>query len=298
MMFSPEIIRLIDAFDSDLQKVFLAILAEIERQREANEVHGDIVELKGLVRNLVLAQERTEQRIEALGQSQQSLVQAQERTEQQLKELAQSQQALTQAQEHTEQRVGALIQAQERTEQRVGALIQAQERTEQRIEALTQVQERGEQALLEMRQSIAVLARSSDATRSKVEGLSRSVAYALENDAYRYLPAYLAQRGIEVEKHFIRTTINGEEINLLAHAKRGSEAVIVVGESVLRLDDRQKFEQLARHVELAAAHYGLPAVPVMITHYAKPHLLALAEQEGVIVAQSFEWAGAVTAVQE
>lgn len=42
-------------------------------------------------------------------------------------------------------------------------------------------------------------------------------------------------------------------------------------------------------MRLARAHYQCPVLPVLITHYARPQLLTLAERENILVVQSFEW---------
>ena len=64
------------------------------------------------------------------------------------------------------------------------------------------------------------------------------MAYALENEAYRRLPAFLkAQHQLEISERLVWTWINGEEINFYARARRGGESVVIVGESVMRLDD-------------------------------------------------------------
>ncbi len=302
MSFSIDLIRKIESVDPALRVVLWAILEEIERHRETSVTRSDFTDLKAIVTDLAQAQRDTNQQI-------QELRKAQQETSLQIQELRKAQQDSSQqiqeqrkAQQETNLQIQELRKAQQDTEQEIKALAKSWQRTDRQFEALAkaqqdlaQTQQRAEKSIDEMRQAVAVLARSCDTTRSKVEGLSRSVAYSLENEAYRYLPGYLARQGIEVSERFIRTTIDNEEINLLAHGRRGTEAVIVVGESVLRLDDRQKFAQLERHVALANRHYGQTIIPVMITHYAQPQLLALAEQRGVIVVQSFEWAAAQTA---
>lgn len=183
-----------------------------------------------------------------------------------------------------------LAQAQARTEQRVDTLTvrmeelaQAQARTEQRMEKLAQAQARTEA-------EVAKLAVSHTNLCGQVGGLAQTMAYALENDAYRRLPAYLRERHqLEVTQRLVRTFVNEEEINFYARARRGDEAVLIVGESVSRLDDASKLGQLRRKLAAAQAVETLPLVPLLVTHFAHPKLLAQAEREGIIVVQSFEW---------
>jgi len=116
------------------------------------------------------------------------------------------------------------------------------------------------------------------------------MAYALENEAFRKLPEYLGiHRQLNIRERFVRTFIRGEEINVFAKAERNGEEVLVVGEAVLRLDDRSKMGQLEKNVEAVRAEYGLPVVPLIITHFAHPDILGKASEQGVLVVQSFEW---------
>ena len=116
------------------------------------------------------------------------------------------------------------------------------------------------------------------------------MAYALENEAYRRLPGYLReQHQLEVTQRLVRAFVNEEEINFYARARRGDEEVLIVGESVARLDDASKLGQLRRKLVAVQAVERLPLAPLLVTHFAHPRLLAQAEQEGIIVVQSFEW---------
>ena len=137
---------------------------------------------------------------------------------------------------------------------------------------------------------VANLARSLSGTRNQVGGLSRSLSYALENEAFRELPKYLKTHSqLDVQERFVRTFIGGEEINLFAKASRNGEEVLVVGESVLRLDDRSKLGQLEKNVNVVKAEFNQPVIPLMITHFVHPTILKKAQEKGVLVVQSFEW---------
>jgi hypothetical protein len=177
----------------------------------------------------------------------------------------------------------AMAEAQQRTEQRMGELAAAQQRTEQAVQTL---------------------ARGLKDTRAEVGGLSLSMSYALENEAYRAVPAFLASRyGIHLTERFVRTELDGEEINFFGHATQNGENIIIVGEVKLRLDDRRKVEtevgaslrsaalvELERKLAAVRRHYpDTPLVPLLVTHYARPIILQEATEQGVIIVQSFEW---------
>jgi hypothetical protein len=69
-----------------------------------------------------------------------------------------------------------------------------------------------------------------------VGGLSRVMAYALENEAYRLLPAFLkTQHQLEIRERLIRAKVNNEEINFYARARPDGEDVVIVSEGIMRL---------------------------------------------------------------
>jgi exonuclease VII small subunit len=175
--------------------------------------------------------------------------------------------------------------AQKRTEQSMKELAEAQKQTEQRMEELAQVQEE--------------LAQAQKETRSEVGGLSRSMSYALENEAYRMLPELLKTRyGLTVTERLVRTEIGGEEINFFGKGVYQGESVLIVGETKLRLDERRQSRWTEQDVlnalqqKAATVHTAYPQakiMPLLVTHYARPALLKRAEEQGVILVQSFEW---------
>ncbi|MBV6341392.1 hypothetical protein [Candidatus Magnetobacterium casense] len=146
-------------------------------------------------------------------------------------------------------------------------------------------------------------------TRRDIAGLSRSVSYALENEAYRELPRFLKTRyGIEILDSLIRIELKKDsEINILGEGKRHSKPVLIVGETKLRLQGYyttgtpnnaqmvEVFEQLERHVEAVRLQCsGVEAgtkeiVRILITHFATADFLTEASKRGVIVIQSYEW---------
>ena len=181
--------------------------------------------------------------------------------------------------------VRGLAQAQARTDASMKELAQAQTRTEARMDKLVEAQTRTE---VEIRN----LAR-------ELGGLSRSVSYSLENEAYRLLPAYLqSQHGIVLEERLVRTEINGEEVNIFALGQRNGTPIVLVGETKLQFDQRRSnrdalevaLDQLERKVEaVKQRHPERGVVRLLVTHYARPVVLEEAQKRDVIIAQSFEW---------
>ncbi len=148
-------------------------------------------------------------------------------------------------------------------------------------------------------EEIQLLVKGLSETRSELGGLSRSTAYALENEAYRLLPAFLKDKyGIEITNRLVRTEVGGEEINIFSQGQRNGQPILLVGETKLQMDERRKdkkgqkeiFKQLTDKIEaVKVVHPGVEIVPLLITHYARPGVLQRAKDEGIIIVQSFEW---------
>ncbi len=71
--------------------------------------------------------------------------------------------------------------------------------------------------------------------------------------------------------------------------------VLVVGEAKLRFDEGKKdfertLKELERKVKVVKKAYGeREVVRLIVTHFARPRALKMAEEEGILVIQSFEW---------
>ncbi len=174
--------------------------------------------------------------------------------------------------------------------QAIKELAEAQKRTENRLNRLEGVVEELAEAQKRTEEEIKKLAVALKRTRQEVGGLAKSVAYALENEAFRKLPGFLQkEKGIEIIERIIRTEIKGEEINLFARGRRNGTPVVLVGESVLKLDDLSKLNSVMRKVEAVETEVEEEIVPIVITHFAKKKILDRAEKKGIIVVQSFQW---------
>lgn len=207
-----------------------------------------------------------------------------------LSQLSQSVRELAEAQKATEHRL-------DRLEQVVQELVEAQKRSEERMNRLEQTVQELAEAQKRTEEEIRKLARGQERNRKQIGSLSRTLAYELENEAFRYLPALLFKRyGFRVEEAFVRTEVEGLEVNLLARARReDGKAVMIVGEAVLRLDDAAKIRQVERRMEVVQRVYGMDVFPVIVCHYAPPRWKKRAEDRGIAVIQSYEWARPVSA---
>jgi len=239
------------------------------------------------VEELAEAQKRTEVRVEGLAARMEELAEAQKRTEVRVEGLAARMEELAEAQKRTEQRLEGLAQAQEAMAQALASLARAQEESQRQIQALARAQEESQRQIQELtRQMVEV--------RRELGGLGRSMGYALENEAYRMLPAFLAEKhGIQVTERFVRTYIGDEEINLFGRGWRDGKEVLIVGEVKVRLEEGRREDALEQLEEKARvvqeAYPGEELLLLLVTHHAHPGILQRAQERGILVVQSFEW---------
>jgi hypothetical protein len=188
-----------------------------------------------------------------------------------------------------------LAAAQKRTELKVEELAEAQKRTELKVEELTVSQKELVEAQKRTETAITRLTESVDKMSKEIGGMGKSFGYALENEAYRFLPEVLKGKfGIVIKEKIIRAEIGGKEINVFCHAIKEGREVLVVGEAKTKLDVRKEhpeiFEELEGKVKAVHAEYPqAEIVRVLVTHFADNSFLDKAKARGIIVVQSFEW---------
>jgi predicted nucleic acid-binding Zn-ribbon protein len=262
MSINVSLMRKLDMVSPEIKEVFLSFVEEVEQSREEFVAKDDFKELKEIVGEITETQKKTAQTVSEL----------------------------TEAQKRTEQTISELAEAQKRTEQTVNELAEAQKKTEQRLDSLEIAVQELAQAQKRTEEEVRKLTIEHRRTRQQVGGLSRSVAYALENEAYRNLPPFLKEKhGVEMVDRLIRFELKGEEINLFARAKRDGEEIILVGEAVLRLDDKGKLKKIKKKADMVSEEYGMKVSPIVVTHFATSKLMEEAKKAGFLVVQSFEW---------
>jgi chromosome segregation ATPase len=270
---------LIQRFETVFTPAQARVLAESITEAYADLIKAkDFSELKAIVKDLAEAQQRTEMRLEQLAE-------AQQRTEMRLEQLAE-------AQQRTDARLEQLAEAQQRTDARL-------EQTNARLDRLTEVVTGLALHVGQLTQTVEKLVKQVAALTGEVGGLSRSMSYALENEAYRFLPAFLErQYGIILRERIIRTEMDGREINFFARGERDGRPVCLVGEAKLQLDERRQnkreaekvFAQLQAQAETVRKLYpDCEVILILVTHYARPAFLKRAQELGILVVQSYEW---------
>ena len=167
-------------------------------------------------------------------------------------------------------------------------LAEAQKRTEQRVEELAEAQKRTEE-------EVRNLAMGLNNTREHLGGVTRTLGYAFENEAYRMLPRLLKERyALEIKERIIRAEVGGKEINFFGKAEREGREVYIVGEAKVRLDDTKQredvFKDIDEKVNAVKSEYGeVEIMTLLVTHFATKGFLRMAKDRGIIVVQSFEW---------
>ena len=178
--------------------------------------------------------------------------------------------------------------AQARAEKRLEALEDRMDRVEATLDRLAAAQARTEEALEK-------LTEAHDETRKQLGGLSHTVGYILENEAYRALPALLkAEHGIEVEDRLIRTYLTTDrgypvEVNIFGRGRRNGREVVILGESKSQLSAKNidHFIQ-GRLTRLEPLFEEVFAV--LVTHMiSSPDVAAYAQERGIALYYSYQF---------
>jgi chromosome segregation ATPase len=148
-------------------------------------------------------------------------------------------------------------------------------------------------------QEVRELTRSMREMQGEIGGISKTLGYSLENEAYRMLPAFLEKHyNITLTRRLIRTEIGGREINLFAEGEQEGHPITLVGEARNRLDERRKKQRKSVFADLEERVAGVvderdldprAVVRVLVTHYARPGIVEEARNRNIIIVQSFEW---------
>ncbi len=323
MPYSTTIIRLLDKVEPPIKEVLLGILEEIERQRkqweesvtktEFNELKEIVADLARKVNELAEAQKKTEQRINELAEAQRKaeqrmdklevtvreLAEAQKRTEQRLNELAEAQKRteqrvneLAEAQKKTEQRLNELAEAQKKTEQRLNELAEAQKRTEQRVDRLEIAVQELAEAQKRTEEEICRLVKRMNVFEERLEGISNSVGYSLENRAYKALPEILLQRyGIKVTGRLLRRYFpvgnKNIQLNIYGHGKRDGEDVVIIGECKVR-PSKKEINRFKKYAKKVADIEGKKPFYIIVAHDFPPAIEEFLRSSDIAYVWSYE----------
>jgi DNA repair exonuclease SbcCD ATPase subunit len=233
----------------------------------------DFQELKAIVKDLAEAQKQTELKVGELAE-------AQKRTEQKVGELVE-------AQKRTEQRVEELAEAQKRTEVRLEELAEAQKRTEQKVGELAEAQKRTEAELHQ-------LVYEHQITRKQLGGLSMTVGYTLENEAYKWLPALLEKDfGIIVKdrlkrKYVVDNSGKHIEVNIIGEASKNGKEIVIIGEAKSQLSKNDVDDFVRKKLKRVEGVWKA-VFPVLVTHMiAHPDVEEYVKEKDIALYYSYD----------
>ena len=275
MPFSVELIKRLEAVDPTIREVLIALLEEVERQREESITRKEFLEFA----------KRTEESFQRVWEAIERLTKAQEESERRIGRLETAVQELAEAQKKTEARVNELAEAQKKTEIRLNELAEAQKKTEIRLNELAEAQKKTEE---ELRKLIG----EHKKTREELGGLSHTVGYILEDRAYLGLPELIKRDfGIEIEeikRDFIEISPNRyEEINLLGRGKKNGSSIWILGECKTQLKKRD-IDLFLKKLSRIEHLFPGEKIFVVVTYQASPQVRQYIEEKGIKLYFSYQ----------
>ena len=305
--------RLGGAFTRDQAAILTSLLSELHVGLATSV---DMEDLKDAVKALAVAQARSEERLEGVENRMDRveatldrLATAQARSEKRLEGLEHRMdrveaaiERLEAAQARSEKRLEGLEHRMDRVEAAIERLEAAQARSEKRLEGLEHRMDRVEATLDRLataqartEEALKKLTEAHDETRKQLGGLSHTVGYILENEAYRALPALLkADHGIELEDRLIRTYLTTDrgypvEVNIFGRGRRNGREVVVLGESKSQLSAKNidHFIQ-GRLTRLEPLFEDVFAI--LVTHMiSSPDVAAYAQERSIALYYSYQF---------
>lgn len=223
--------------------------------------------------------------------------------------LTESVKELAEAQRQTEQRLNELVEAQKKTEERVNELVEAQRRTEERVNELAEAQRetqkevtRLDRALNELAEAqrrtekeLQKLARGLDETREQLGGLSDTVGYTLENEAFKALPLLLKRDyGLTVKGRLKRGYLRDAhgrqiEVNIIGEGTKNGKKVFIIGEGKARLSKKAVKEFMEKRLNRLEPVLK-QVFPVLVTHMiSEPDVEEYAREKGIALYYSYDF---------
>jgi len=293
----------------ELKAAFVELTRTVRELAEAQKRSEErLTKLEITVQELAEAQKKTEERVNELAEAQkrseerltkleitvQELAEAQKRSEERLTKLEITVQELAEAQKKTEERVNELAEAQKRSEERltkleitVQELAEAQKRSEERLTKLEIAVEKLAEAQKKTEETLNKLIKRVDIIEERLEGISNSVGYSLENNTYKSLPVLLNKEGIEVEGRLIRRYYEDNQLNIWGKGKKNGKTLLILGEVKVR-PSRKEIDKFLRLVDTITKKEKKDAFPVFVAHDYHPNTERYLNEKGIKYYWSYE----------
>ena len=184
--------------------------------------------------------------------------------------------------------VSELAEAQKRTELRLEELAEAQKRTELRLEELAEAQKRTEE-------EVRKLVHEHGDTRKQLGGLSMTVGYTLENEAYKALPRLLKRdAGLTIKGKLNRQYVTDNkgqyiEVNIVGEAAKNGKKIFVVGEGKSQLSKNDVDDFIRKKLNRLEGVFA-NIFPILITHMiSSPGIGEYAKKKGIALYYSYDF---------
>ncbi len=270
-----------------------ARMTALEQRQDRTEQRLDKVEqrLDKVEQRLDKVEQRldkVEQRLDKVEQRLDKVEQRLDKVEQRLDKVEQRLDKVEQRLDKVEQRLDKVEQRLDKVEQRLDKVEQRLDKVEQRLDDLTATVRQMQQEMAEMR---AEFEDRFQMLHRRLEGISHSLGYFLENRALVVLPILLKQAyGIEVEGDLERRYVNVagkmRQINIIGYGVRDGQRLLIVGETKVR-PSKKEITRFLKTCQGLAEQEGLPLFPVIVAHDFPPEVQRFLEQEGVVAVPSY-----------
>ena len=321
-MIPAEVLEIIQKMPKEFREYFFHFtkvlykdMVEIARKSDFEALKKNITELSKIVKQLAVAQSKTEARLEELAvkteKRLEELATAQSKTEARLEELAVAQsktekrlEELAVAQKKTEKRLEELAVAQSKTEARLEELAAAQSKTEKRVEELAVAQSKVEARLEELavaqsktEDSLNKLINEHVETRRRLESMSDAVGYNLENQAYKALPALLEKDlKIKVEGKLVRRYFPGTrkgryiQVNIYGWGAQNGKRILILGECKTSLSKKEvdRFLKLTKYIVKLENISEEETLKIAVVHDILPPVVSYLESKGIKLYWSYD----------
>lgn len=233
--------------------------------------------------------------VNKLTESVKELAEAQRQTEQRLNELAEAQKRTEERLTRLEGIVEELAEAQRRTEERVNELAEAQRETQKEVSRLDRALNELAEAQRRTEKELQKLARGLDKTREQLGGLSDTVGYTLENEAFKALPLLLKRDyGLTVKGRLKRGYLRDAhgrqiEVNIIGEGTKNGKKVFIIGEGKARLSKKAVKEFIEKRLNRLEPVLK-QVFPVLVTHMiSEPDVEEYAREKGIALYYSYDF---------
>ncbi|MDW7972594.1 MAG: hypothetical protein RMI01_05255 [Thermodesulfovibrio sp.] len=155
------------------------------------------------------------------------------------------------------------------------------------INILVEAQRKTEERLNELAGALSKLTQEHAKTREQLGGLSHTVGYILENEAYKALPKLLFEDfGLHIVGKLKRGFIDlgkqrWEEVNIIGDVIKDGEVMTLVGKAKTQLKKKDIDNFLAK-INKIKSYFSSPLFLVLVTHQvANPTVIKYAQEKGI-----------------